>query len=73
MSPPATLPEPSSWPVSGLTSLDASPSHAYAQWYIDETTLAYRCGGSTGIGVGSPHLISRLTERLSPDSTLKRG
>ncbi len=105
MSPPATLPEPSSRPVSGLTSpeshykskshrntallsknhslhihicvvvifcsrlvllrplnfyqhsVNTSPSHADAQWLVDMSTLAYRCGGSTGIGVELPHLF----------------
>lgn len=37
-------------PVSGLASLDLSPSHDCSQWHDDKPTLAYRCGGSTGIG-----------------------
>lgn len=36
-------------PVSGLTSLDVSPSQTFAQWHIDTPTLAYRCGDSTGL------------------------
>jgi len=36
-------------PVSGLARFDSSPSQALAQWLVDESTLAYRCGGSTGI------------------------
>jgi hypothetical protein len=36
-------------PVSGLTRFGSSPSQAFAQWRVDEPTLAYRCGGSTGI------------------------
>lgn len=43
-------------PVSGLASFASSPSHAYAQWHINEAALTYRCGGSTGIAP-----VSRLT------------
>jgi hypothetical protein len=38
-------------PVSGLTSLDSPPSHdCSSQWHTGKSTLAYRCGGSSGIG-----------------------
>ena len=48
-------------PVSGLARLDASPSHVVlTQWLIDAPTLAYRCGGSTGIAP-----VSRLTALLN--------
>ena len=46
---PAALPYIAHRPVSGLASPDASPSQAFAQWPIEASTLAYRCGGSTGI------------------------
>ena len=36
-------------PVSGLTSLDLPPSQAFRPVAIDTPTLAYRCGGSTGM------------------------
>ena len=48
-------------PVSGLTSLDVSPSQAVAQWLIDTPSLAYRCGGSTGIMSLRHSPVSRLT------------
>jgi hypothetical protein len=43
-------------PIYGLARQNASPSHDCSQWHIDASTLAYRCGGSTGF---SP--VSRLT------------
>jgi hypothetical protein len=49
------------------------PSHACAQWLIGKSTLAYRCGGSTGIGVNASSPVSRLTKRLAPSCTLKQG
>ena len=36
-------------PVSGLASPDLSPSHDRSQWPIGKSTLAYRCGGSSGV------------------------
>lgn len=38
-------------PVSGLASLDVSPSQdaTHSQWLDDTPALAYRCGGSSGI------------------------
>jgi hypothetical protein len=40
-----------------------SPSQAFAQWHIDTpfTSLAYRCGGSTGIASFERVPVSRLT------------
>jgi len=52
---------------------DLPPSHACAQWPIGKSTLAYRCGGSTGIGVNASSPVSRLTERLAPFCTLKQA
>src|SRR5512143_3251461 len=40
---------PAARPVSGLARPNASPSHDCSQWLDDASTLAYRCGGSTGI------------------------
>jgi len=43
----------------------AFPSRTIAQWHVDEPTLAYRCGGSTGIvlvknaPVSQFHLIAK--------------
>jgi len=48
-------------PIYGLTRQNASPSHDCSQWHTDTSTLAYRCGGSTGI---SP--VSRLTGWRKP-------
>lgn len=56
-------------PVSGLASLDLPPSHDCSQWHTDKSALAYRCGGSTGIG-SIPSPVSRLT-RLLADENLK--
>ena len=66
-------------PVSGLASLDLPPSHKIplpiylggdcSQWHTGKSALAYRCGGSTGIGL-YPSPVSRLT-RLLPDENLK--
>jgi len=68
--PPAASPVPfASRPVSGLASLDLPPSHDCSQWHTGKSALAYRCGGSTGIGL-YPSPVSRLT-RLSPDGNLK--
>jgi hypothetical protein len=58
-------------PVSGLTSTfqDAgeSPSHARrrAQWLIDSPLLAYRCGGSAGIGLVNDRNTHRLPVSLA--------
>jgi hypothetical protein len=43
--------------------LNGSPSQAFAQWHIDTffTSLAYRCGGSTGIASFDRVPVSRLT------------
>ena len=41
----------------------------YSQWPTGKSTLAYRCGGSTGIGLNSSP-VSRLT-RLQADRNLK--
>ena len=51
-------------PIYGLARQNASPSHDCSQWHTDTPTLAYRCGGSTGI---SP--VSRLTGRRKPSGT----
>ncbi|SBT05413.1 hypothetical protein ACCAA_210007 [Candidatus Accumulibacter aalborgensis] len=48
-------------PVSGLTSLDMSPSQDFTQWPIDTPTLAYRCGDSTGMAFHLHAPVSRLT------------
>ncbi len=48
-------------PVSGLASLDMSPSQTFAQWPIDTPTLAYRCGDSTGMMLHEHAPVSRLT------------
>ena len=59
---PAALPSSSvRRPVSGLASLDLSPSQAFAQWPIDTPTLAYRCGDSTGMVLFEHAPVSRLT------------
>jgi hypothetical protein len=68
--PPAAFPDlwnpqgvPRPGPIYGLARQNAPPSHDCSQWLdpalvrvIGTSTLAYRCGGSTGI---SP--VSRLT------------
>ena len=79
MPPPAAFPSqwnrnqvPASRPVSGLTSFDLPPSHDCSQWLIGKSTLAYRCGGSTGFGVNASLPVSRLTERLAPFCTLEQ-
>ena len=51
-----------------------SPSHISwggdrSQWHTGKSALAYRCGGSTGIGL-IPSPVSRLT-RLQADENLK--
>jgi hypothetical protein len=58
-------------PVSGLASFASSPSHADAQWSIDEAALTYRCGGSTGLGIKNSTPVSRLTARLLSRKHLK--
>ena len=59
-------------PVSGLTSLDVSPSQALAQWPIDTTSLAYRCGGSTGMVSCGHAPVSRLTAAEPLDNSALR-
>ena len=48
-------------PVSGLASLGVSPSQVFTQWHFDTPTLAYRCGGSTGMVFRQHAPVSRLT------------
>ena len=61
-------------PVSGLTSRVLSPSQAFAQWPFDTpcTSLAYRCGGSTGIASFERVPVSRLTAAENFQNTALR-
>src|SRR3990167_707727 len=57
-----------SWPVSGLASQTASPSHAHCTVVLrdgqsHEVTLVYRCGGSTHSLMGKRR-VSRLTAHM---------
>jgi len=44
-----------------------SPSQAVAQWLSDTSSLAYRCGGSTGMMSCGHAPVSRLTAAEDPE------
>jgi len=50
-----------------LGMLPRSPSHACAQWRWDRSGLAYRCGGSAGIGTCcAPSILRSRTACNTP-------
>jgi|GEM_PF-5215537 len=70
---PAALPSVRIGPVSGLASLDSPPSQAKTPSGIKgEPSLAYRCGGSSGIASRGRAPLSRLTTGLEASGTRMR-